>query len=102
MFHRWTTQHVIAAGGLLLPDNGIVSCAVEAGFKREDFLQLVRTVRTAVPDPSAFGEETTPEQTRWLVSSDDHLKFLAKNRAWARTCWPGPRRWSRCCCGGSK
>ena len=80
LFHRWTTQHVIAASGLLYAENGIVSCAVNAGFVRQDFISLVRTVRTAVPDASAFGKETTAEQERWLRSSDDILKTLAKGR----------------------
>jgi hypothetical protein len=80
LFHRWTTQHVVAAGGLLFGENGIVPYAVEAGFKREEFLRLLRTVRTAVPNASAFGEQTTPEQTRWVIKSDDHLKALAKAR----------------------
>lgn len=80
LFHRWTTQHVIAAGGLLFEQNGILPCAVEAGFARADFMRLVRTVRTAVPDASAFGEKTTAEQTRWVVRSDDHLKALAQGR----------------------
>jgi CobQ/CobB/MinD/ParA family nucleotide binding protein len=80
LFHRWTTQHVVAAGGLLFGENGIVPYAIDAGFKREEFMRLMRTVRTAVPDASAFGEQTTAEQTRWVVKSDDHLKALAKSR----------------------
>lgn len=80
LFHRWTTQHVIAAGGLLFEENGIVPCAVEAGFLQADFMRMVRAVRTAVPDASAFGEKTTAEQTRWVVRSDDHLKTLAQGR----------------------
>ncbi|MEY9934455.1 hypothetical protein ABH926_009123 [Catenulispora sp. GP43] len=80
LFHRWTTQHVIAASGLLFEDNGIISCAVDAGFGKSEFLRLVRTVRTAVPNSSAFGGESTPEQERWVVRSDDTLKALAKSR----------------------
>lgn len=80
LFHRWTTQHVIAASGLLFEQNGILPYAIEAGFLREEFMRLVRTVRTAVPDASAFGEKTTAEQTLWVVRSDDHLKALAKSR----------------------
>lgn len=80
LFHRWTTQHVIAASGLLLEENGIVSCAVQSGFVKQEFLRLVRTVRTAVPDASAFGKETTAEQEAWLSRSDDILKTLAKGR----------------------
>lgn len=80
LFHRWTTQHVIAACGLLFEANGIVSCAVDAGFSRRDFLTLVRTVRTAVPDASAFGSESTAELEAWLRLSDDLLKALAKRR----------------------
>ena len=80
LFHRWTTQHVIAASGLLFEENGILPCAVEAGFATADFMRLIRTVRTAVPDASAFGENTTAEQTRWVVRSDDHLKTLAQAR----------------------
>jgi hypothetical protein len=80
LFHRWTTQHVIAASGLLFAPNGIVACAVGAGFDEADFMEMVRTIRTAVPDSTAFGKETTAEQEAWLRKSDDILKGLAKNR----------------------
>lgn len=80
LFHRWTTQHVIAASGLLFAKNGIVSCAVDAGFNESDFLDQVRTIRTAVPDSTAFGDKTVPEQEAWLRKSDDILKDLAKSR----------------------
>lgn len=80
LFHRWTTQHVIAASGLLFGQNGIVSCAVNAGFTERGFKELVRTIRTAVPDSTAFGDEAAPEQEAWLRESDDILKGLAKAR----------------------
>jgi hypothetical protein len=80
LFHRWTTQHVIAASGLLFGQNGIVSCAVSAGFTERNFKELVRTIRTAVPDSSAFGDGAAPEQEAWLRESDDILKGLAKTR----------------------
>jgi hypothetical protein len=50
LFHRWTTQHVIAASGLLFAENGIVACATNAGFDQRSFRSMVRTIRTAVPD----------------------------------------------------
>jgi len=80
LFHRWTTQHVIAASGLLFEKNGIISCAVNAGFTASEFTDLVRTIRTAVPDSTAFGTNAVPEQEAWLRESDDILKGLAKNR----------------------
>jgi hypothetical protein len=80
LFHRWTTQHVIAASGLLFAKNGIVSCAVNAGFDESDFKDLVRTIRTAVPDSTAFGNKAAPEQEAWLRESNDILKGLAKSR----------------------
>ena len=80
LFHRWTTQHVIAASGLLFAPNGIVSCAMEAGFDKDDFTQLVRTIRTAVPSSSAFGNMADPELQAWLQESDRILKDLAKSR----------------------
>ncbi|NUR62393.1 MAG: ParA family protein [Catenulispora sp.] len=80
LFHRWTTQHVIAASGLLFAENGIVACATNAGFDQRGFRSMVRTIRTAVPDDTAFGKETTPEQEAWLRKSDDILKGLAKAR----------------------
>ncbi|GAA2047825.1 SCO2523 family variant P-loop protein [Catenulispora yoronensis] len=80
LFHRWTTQHVIAAAGLLFEPNGILECAVKAGFQRAEFMRLVRTVRTAVPNPAEFVEKTTPEHTRWVIRSNDHLQTLAKSR----------------------
>ncbi|GAA1966676.1 SCO2523 family variant P-loop protein [Catenulispora subtropica] len=84
LFHRWTTQHLIAASGLLFAPNGIVSCAGDAGFRDADFMRMVRTVRTAVPDVTAFGKETTAEQERWVSRSDDILKDLAKSRRLGR------------------
>jgi hypothetical protein len=80
LFHRWTTQHVLAASGLLFAEKGIVAAAVEAGFTRAGFTNLVRTIRTAVPDATAFGNQATPEQEAWLRESDDILKGLAKSR----------------------
>jgi len=80
LFHRWTTQHVIAASGLLFGENGIVSCAINAGFDERDLIKSVRTVRTAVPDYTAFGHKAAPEQEAWLRESDDILKGLAKSR----------------------
>jgi hypothetical protein len=71
---------VIAASGLLFGQNGIVSCAVSAGFTERNFKELVRTIRTAVPDSSAFGDGAAPEQEAWLRESDDILKGLAKTR----------------------
>jgi hypothetical protein len=89
LFHRWTTQHVIAASGLLFKENGIISSAVSAGFREGDFIELVRTIRTAVPDSTAFGDEATPEQEAWLRESDDILKSLAKNRHLGRSLLAG-------------
>jgi len=80
LFHRWTTQHVIAASGLLFAPNGIVACASGAGFDQTEFLRMVRTIRTAVPNVTAFGLQTTAEQEAWLSKSDDILKGLAKTR----------------------
>ncbi|WP_194915445.1 SCO2523 family variant P-loop protein [Catenulispora rubra] len=80
LFHRWSTQHVIAASGLLFEKNGIVSCAVNAGFKASDFTDLVRTIRTAVPDSTVAGNEVAPEREAWLRESDAVLKDLAKTR----------------------
>jgi hypothetical protein len=80
LFHRWTTQHVIAASGLLFEPHGIVSCAVDAGFTEENFTLLVRTIRTAVPDSTAFGSTSEPEQEAWLDESNRILKDLAKSR----------------------
>lgn len=79
LFHRWTTQHVIAASGLLFEPNGIISCATDSGFTKENFTLLVRTIRTAVPDSTAFGSTSAPEQEAWLQESNRILKDLAKS-----------------------
>ena len=99
VFHRWTTEHVIAASGLLFAENGIVSCAVDAGFTRPDFEKLIRTVRTAVPDATAFGTEPAAEQEMWLRRSDDILKDLAKTRRLGLDLLVGMTPMEPCCCG---
>lgn len=79
VFHKWTRQHVVAANGLLFAPRGIVDIAVDAGHDRGEFLRLVRSVRTAVPDLNLLGAADRAVQARWLISCGDELKKLARD-----------------------
>lgn len=80
VFHRWTRQHVLAANGLVYDDRGILDIAQDAGHDRAEFLNLIRSIRTAVPDLNAPSSADRAPQARWLRSCNDELKTLARSR----------------------
>ena len=81
VFHRWTRQHVLAASGLIYEARGLLHIAEDAGHDRGRFLDLIRTVRTAVPDLNSQHTAQRPIQAKWLRTSDEELRELArKNR----------------------
>lgn len=80
VFHRWTRQHVLAAHGLVFEPHGILTIAEDAGHRPDEFLRLVRTVRTAVPDLNTLSGVGHPPQARWLRASEEELVTLATER----------------------
>jgi len=79
VFHRWTRQHVIAAGGLVYGrSTGLIDLAQKFGHDVDDFADRLRFVRTAIIDlasPSQRG--LTATQSIWLGKCDDKLRELA-------------------------
>jgi hypothetical protein len=81
VFHRWSRQHVLAASGLVFGDRGLLDVGSWAGHDREDLLDSLRFVRTAVPDLKDPSSSNNATQAAWLHTFDDELKKLAlKNR----------------------
>lgn len=78
VFHRWTRQHVLAAGGLVYEPRGILSTATRFGHNSDDLRDRVRFVRTAVIDPNADDlKGLRPAQLAWLHERDHELNVLA-------------------------
>ncbi|MEU4164739.1 SCO2523 family variant P-loop protein [Actinoplanes sp. NPDC026670] len=78
VFHRWTRQHILAAGGLVHGPNGILDAGVEAGHDPEQLGAAIKFVRTAVVDPdSAELSGLRPAQVAWLRDCDEDLRRLA-------------------------
>jgi len=79
VFHRWTRQHVIAAGGLVYGrSTGLIDLAEKYHHDVDDFTDRLRFVRTAIIDltsPSQRG--LTAPQSIWLGKCDDKLRELA-------------------------
>jgi hypothetical protein len=78
VFHRWTRQHVTAANGLVYGDKGILDTGVKLGHGREELLDSIRFIRTAVIDPNAPDlSGLRPTQVSWLSERNDELQRLA-------------------------
>jgi hypothetical protein len=78
VFHRWTRQHIPAAGGLVYGQNGILNVGVEAGHDPDQLQAAIKFVRTAVVDPDS--DELSglrPAQVAWLRDCDEDLRRLA-------------------------
>jgi hypothetical protein len=61
VFHRWTSQHVVAAANLAYNPGGILHTGAARGHDPEGLQDSLRFVRTAVIDPD--GEELAPLRT---------------------------------------
>lgn len=86
VFHRWTRQHVLAASGLVHGREGILDAGARHGHDREDLLNRLRFVRTAVVDPdSPELEGLRPAQVAWLRECNQDLLELASNSRVGRT-----------------
>jgi hypothetical protein len=78
VYHRWTRQHVIAAGGLVNGPNGLLASAKEYGHDPREFMDNLRYVRTAVIDLDSSAQSgLTPKQSIWLQACDERLARLA-------------------------
>jgi hypothetical protein len=80
VFHRWTRQHVIAAGNLVNGDHGLIKYGVSCGFGVEEMEEMISFVRTAVIDPDGDSARIlNSAQQAWLVEVDRDLEQLASD-----------------------
>ncbi|MEV0897343.1 SCO2523 family variant P-loop protein [Actinoplanes sp. NPDC049802] len=78
VFHRWTRQHVVAAGGLVNGPRGLLTIAEKSGHDRQQFANHLRYVRTAVIDPAPSTQSgLTAKQGIWLDECNRRLTRLA-------------------------
>ena len=78
VFHRWTRQHIVAAGSLVHGDQGILETGAQHGHDPEQLRSRIGFVRTAVLDPAAPGQNgLRPEQLAWLDVCNTRLQDLA-------------------------
>ncbi|MEV6520503.1 SCO2523 family variant P-loop protein [Longispora sp. NPDC051575] len=78
VFHRWTRQHIIAAGGLVNGPRGIIAAGVDRGHDRDRLVDSIRYVRTAVVDPESESlASLRAGQVTWLKTCNEQLKQLA-------------------------
>jgi hypothetical protein len=78
VFHRWTRQHVLAANGLVFGERGLLDVGMAHGRDREQFIDDIRFVRTAIVDPNAPDlAGLRPPQLAWLREANQDLKRMA-------------------------
>ncbi|GAB2845003.1 SCO2523 family variant P-loop protein [Actinocorallia aurea] len=78
VFHRWTRQHVASAAGLTFGERGLLHIGERVGHDREELLESIRFVRTAVIEPgSSATSGLSAEQENWLHKVNDELNDRA-------------------------
>ncbi|WP_030441973.1 SCO2523 family variant P-loop protein [Actinoplanes subtropicus] len=78
VFHRWTRQHIVAAGSLVHGAQGILETGAQHGHDPTQLRERIGFVRTAVLDPAAPGQNgLRPEQLAWLDVCNTRLQDLA-------------------------
>jgi len=77
IFHRWTRQHILAAGGLVHGPHGLLQTGTAYGHKDTALLESIRYVRTAVPSANPSPSSDRPAQDAWLQQQGIALKQLA-------------------------
>ena len=78
VFHRWTRQHVIAAGNLVHGENGLIKYGMSCGFDIDEMEESISFIRTAVIDPDGdTARILNSAQQAWLVEVDRDLELLA-------------------------
>ena len=78
VFHRWTRQHILAAAGLVFGRRGLLDIGEDHGRARDQFIDDIRFVRTAIVDPNAPDlAGLRPPQLAWLREANRGLQKLA-------------------------
>ena len=78
VFHRWTRQHILAAAGLVFGERGLLDIGEGHGRDRDQFIDAIRFVRTAIVDPNAPDlAGLRPPQLAWLREANRELQRLA-------------------------
>jgi CobQ/CobB/MinD/ParA nucleotide binding domain len=77
VFHRWTQQHIVAAHDLVFDRRGLLDVGANAGHDKDELLDSIRFVRTAVPNLNSALLTDSPAQATWLRVCDEELKKLA-------------------------
>jgi hypothetical protein len=85
VFHRWTQQHIHAAASLVFDDSGLLHVGADAGHDREELLDSMRFVRTAVPDLNSPLVTDSAPQATWLRACDAELRKLATRHKLGRS-----------------
>ncbi|MFC9897498.1 SCO2523 family variant P-loop protein [Nocardia sp. NPDC127579] len=77
VFHRWTHQHVLAAGGLVHGPHGLITTGAHFGHDEDALLASTRCVRTAVAASDWTRTVDRPPQAAWLKEQANALRELA-------------------------
>ncbi|MFD4433152.1 SCO2523 family variant P-loop protein [Nocardia sp. NPDC058497] len=77
VFHRWTRQHVLAAGGLIHGPHGLLNAAAHWDHNPDELLASTRCVRTAVAASDRTRTTDHPPQAAWLKEQANALRELA-------------------------
>lgn len=86
VFHRWTSQHIIAANGLVNGERGLLSVGANRGHDPDVLRDSIRYVRTAVVDVNLPQFRELPQsQLMWLVNCNRDLQRLATENRLGRT-----------------
>lgn len=86
VFHRWTRQHVRAAGNLVHGPRGLLESGREIGHDPRELESRLRFVRTAVVDPASPRlVALEPAQLAWLSECDRELRELASRLGLGRS-----------------
>ncbi len=86
VFHRWTRQHILAAHGLVYGERGLLDIGGMHGRDRDQFIDDIRFVRTAIVDPNAPDlSGLRREQLAWLREANRGLQQLAAERRVGRS-----------------
>ncbi|GLZ75813.1 DNA-binding protein [Actinorhabdospora filicis] len=86
VFHRWTRQHVLAASNLVYGKDGLLESGEQHKLGADQFLQMIRFVRTAVVDPRSTDlSALRPTQLAWLTDTNKELQKLASELRLGRT-----------------
>jgi hypothetical protein len=90
VYHRWTRQHIVAAAGLVYGERGLLDTGEAHGREREQFIEDIRFVRTAIVDPNAPDlAGLRPPQLAWLREANRDLQRHAAELSVGRSAMLG-------------